>query len=225
MRILALDTTESRLSLALDDGGRVRRVERSFLKPHDETLFPQASALLARGGLDLRAVSGIAASSGPGRFTGIRVGLTFAAVLGKTLRAPVAALTKFEALAWRLSRVPRPGKAARACAVFVAQDSEFYLQELRVGKDKVQMEGEPFWAKADEEGHDGLRSKLRSRLLCGPGARSLAGLLGLEVWEGEASLAEVRARDLLGPARERLTRGGSVPRPLYLKPARFEKPK
>ena len=79
MRILALDTTESSLSLAFDDGKEVRGFERSFLKPHDETLFPQASALLARGGLDLRAVSGIAASSGPGRFTGIWVGLTFAA--------------------------------------------------------------------------------------------------------------------------------------------------
>ena len=244
MRILALDTTESRLSLAFDDGTRVLGVDRFFLKPHDETLFPKVGALLARGGLDLRAIEGIAASSGPGRFTGIRVGLTFAAVLGRVLEAPVAALTKFEALAWRLSRGPRPGKASHAFAVFsaqvvlhsrspggaqtrrrdAAQDSEYYLQELRLGEKEIKTEGAAFWVNA-EDGLDGLRDRLRSRVFCGPAARSLADLLGLDFWGGPASLREVGAADLLGPARERLSKGGSVPRPLYLKPARFEKPK
>lgn len=225
MRILALDTTEDRLSLALDDGARVRCLDRSFSKPHDETLFPQVRALLCKSGLDLKGIEGIAASSGPGRFTGIRVGLTFAAILGRVLRVPVAALSKFEALAWRLSSAERPGKAAFAWAVFSAKGSEYYLQELRIGKDKVQTAGEPFWVKADEGGHPGLRSRLRSRHLCGPAAGSLADLLGLPVWGGPESRRPVVAADLLGPARKSLSRGGAVPKPLYLRPARFEKPK
>ena len=93
------------------------------------------------------------------------------------------------------------------------------------GSGQGQPEGAPFWVKADEGGRNGLRSRLRSRVLCGPAAESLAGLLGLDVWGGPLSLRPVGAVDLLGPARAKLAQGGSAPKPLYLKPARFEKPK
>ncbi len=80
-RILSLDTTSEFASLALVEGGAV--VEEVMLHSTDgfgHILYPHLEALLARRGWDLASVDCFAAASGPGSFTGVRVGL--AAVKG-----------------------------------------------------------------------------------------------------------------------------------------------
>ncbi|MGA3205963.1 MAG: tRNA (adenosine(37)-N6)-threonylcarbamoyltransferase complex dimerization subunit type 1 TsaB, partial [Bryobacteraceae bacterium] len=77
MKILAIDTTSERGSIAVTDGGQV--IEELALEPGDgfaHVLFGEIERLLARNNLRLADIGGFAAASGPGTFTGVRVGLT-----------------------------------------------------------------------------------------------------------------------------------------------------
>ena len=62
-------------------------------------LLPQLSALLARHKLDKHSIDAFAVVSGPGSFTGLRVGLSAIKALAEVLQKPVAAVSMLEALA------------------------------------------------------------------------------------------------------------------------------
>lgn len=99
-RIVAIDTTSEFGSLALADDGRI--VEEILLHSTDgfgHMLFPQLERLLARHGWDYSLVTGFAAASGPGSFTGVRVGLTAAKGLAEACGVKAAAISNLKALA------------------------------------------------------------------------------------------------------------------------------
>jgi tRNA threonylcarbamoyl adenosine modification protein YeaZ len=124
MVILALETATRRGSLALwTDDGPPQRAERAARpedagRTHGERLPADALALLREHGRALRDVDRFAIVSGPGSFTGLRVGMAvvqgFALVTGR----PVSPIPTLEAIAegWRLgaggsalgTREPRP---------------------------------------------------------------------------------------------------------------------
>lgn len=62
-------------------------------------LVPQIAALLARHGLSKTDIVGFAVASGPGSFTGLRVGLAAIKALADVLNTPVAAISLLEAVA------------------------------------------------------------------------------------------------------------------------------
>lgn len=206
MRILAVDTTGPELSLALGDGARVWRVSRKSSRDQDERLLPALESLLRRAGWKLRDLDGVAVASGPGRFTSIRVGMTFASMLARSLGVPAVSLSRFEGFAQRL-RGSRQGDGLYAL-VFPAPRGESWLQCFLKKEGVVLPAGPAQWVGAgqtkDVLGRFGRGWRLR---LCeAPRRRPL------------------RAADLLGPALERLRTGEAGPmRPLYLKPAKFQK--
>lgn len=102
MNLLAVDTTGEALSLVLRAGEKVYRLHRKFALPHDETLLPQIDRLLSRAGLTLKDLDAVAAASGPGRFTGIRIGMAYAAVAAAALKTPALAVSRLEAAAWKV---------------------------------------------------------------------------------------------------------------------------
>jgi tRNA threonylcarbamoyladenosine biosynthesis protein TsaB len=76
MIILASDTSTSLGSVAVRDlNGRVMFVEMNDSKPHSETLLPAVVEVLSLAGLDRGDVQALAVGTGPGAFTGLRVGL------------------------------------------------------------------------------------------------------------------------------------------------------
>ncbi|MCC7154604.1 MAG: tRNA (adenosine(37)-N6)-threonylcarbamoyltransferase complex dimerization subunit type 1 TsaB [Bryobacterales bacterium] len=100
-RILALDTTAEFGSLALIEDTHI--VEETLLHSPDgfgHVLFPQIEALLKRQGWGYGTISGFAAASGPGSFTGVRVGLTAAKGLAEACGVKAAAVSNLKALAW-----------------------------------------------------------------------------------------------------------------------------
>lgn len=99
--ILALDTTSEFGSIALVDESRA--VDEILLHSPEgfgHVLFPQIEALLERNALQISRIECFAAASGPGSFTGVRVGLTAVKGLAEAASRPVVAVSNLRALAW-----------------------------------------------------------------------------------------------------------------------------
>jgi tRNA threonylcarbamoyladenosine biosynthesis protein TsaB len=68
-------------------------------RSYSSTLVAAVGDLLARSGVTLREVGAIVAVSGPGSFTGVRVGLSAVKGFAEALRIPVVAVSRLEVLA------------------------------------------------------------------------------------------------------------------------------
>ncbi len=100
-RILSIDTTSEFGSIALiEDGGVAEEILLHSPDGFGHVLFDQIARLLNRSGVAVSAINCFAAASGPGSFTGVRVGLTAAKGLAEATGRPVAAVSNLRALAW-----------------------------------------------------------------------------------------------------------------------------
>lgn len=100
LRILALDTTAEFGSLALVEDGTV--LEELPLHAPDgfgHVLFGRLQPLLDRHGWTIHHVDCYAAASGPGSFTGVRVGLAAAKGLADVCGRPMVAVSNLRAIA------------------------------------------------------------------------------------------------------------------------------
>ena len=101
LRLLALDTTREFGSIALTEGERlIEEVPLHSPEGFAHILFDQIRCLLERHGLKLEDLGGFASASGPGSFTGVRIGLTAAKGLAEATGRKVVAVSNLEALAW-----------------------------------------------------------------------------------------------------------------------------
>lgn len=100
MLLLALDTATPAVTVAVHDGERCL-AERTELDPrrHGELLAPAVEGVLADAGVRPRDLTDVAVGTGPGPFTGLRVGLVTARTLGATLGVPVHGVCTLDALA------------------------------------------------------------------------------------------------------------------------------
>ena len=100
MRILALDTSTPPGSVALATGGEVTECRIGDAdRTHGERLPGDITALLAAHALTPADIDRYAVCSGPGSFTGLRVGLATVQALALVNRRPVVAVPTLEALA------------------------------------------------------------------------------------------------------------------------------
>ncbi len=119
-RIVALDTTSEFGSIALvEDGATVEEVEIHSPEGFGHVLFPQLQRLLQRHGWRWELVSGYAAASGPGSFTGVRIGLAAVKGLAEASGTRAAAVSTLRAIA-------SFGSAEVRAAVIDARRGEVY---------------------------------------------------------------------------------------------------
>jgi tRNA threonylcarbamoyladenosine biosynthesis protein TsaB len=100
-RLLVVDTATRHAVVALcDEQGSLLGV-REWDSPHrhGEQLMPQLDDLLAAAGLRPRELTGVAIGTGPGSFTGLRIGLAAAKVIAYTVGCPIVGLSTTAALA------------------------------------------------------------------------------------------------------------------------------
>ncbi|MEW6041386.1 MAG: tRNA (adenosine(37)-N6)-threonylcarbamoyltransferase complex dimerization subunit type 1 TsaB [Elusimicrobiota bacterium] len=137
--ILGLDTTGSRLKIALmTPDGKFKSLVRKELN-QETLLFPFIDRLINSSGLKLTDISKICAIRGPGRFTGIRIGLTFARMMNALTGIKVVGLTAFEVLAYQAVNSPdfklwqsqihlESGKGGLIAVLLHAFKTEYYCQ-------------------------------------------------------------------------------------------------
>ena len=104
MLLLATDTSGKHGSIALAECGPGDECKILEVLPltggtFSAQLVPQIAALLAKHGFTKRDIGAFAVASGPGSFTGLRVGLAAIKALSEVLEKPIAAVSLLEAVA------------------------------------------------------------------------------------------------------------------------------
>jgi tRNA threonylcarbamoyl adenosine modification protein YeaZ len=98
--LLAIDTATSTIVVAAGSADGTVLATDAFegRYRHSQELLPAIVRLLDRAGLQLQALMGVIVGTGPGAFTGLRVGLATAKTLAHELRRPVAGVATSQAL-------------------------------------------------------------------------------------------------------------------------------
>ena len=100
MKLLGLDTSTARLSIALEENRQRIHSQNVFLtKRHAEAILPEIESALAAVGWTPKQLDGVAVGLGPGMFTGLRVGIATAQGLSQALDIPMAGVSSFFAAA------------------------------------------------------------------------------------------------------------------------------
>ena len=128
MKVLVIDSALNACTAAVFDGDRALGVRSELMvKGHQERIAGLVrDAVADAGGFD--GIDRIGVTVGPGSFTGLRVGLSFAHGLGAALGVPVVGISTLAALV----RTQDNGVGATA-AVIDARRGQVYVQTFRDG--------------------------------------------------------------------------------------------
>jgi tRNA threonylcarbamoyladenosine biosynthesis protein TsaB len=210
MRLLAVDTALGACSCAIVDDARVLAHRFEIMeRGHAERLAPMVDEAMRESGLAFSDLERLAVTTGPGTFTGQRVGLAFARGLRVALKIPLAGITTLEAMA--TAAIAETG-AEYAVAIHDAKRNEVYFELLREDETLI-----PATIAVFEDALCAIAEATRKAKLAFAGTAGEAAAIG---YEGEAILTPIRQPDALWVARIALTREASneAPKPLYLRP-------
>jgi len=102
--VVGFDTATAAVSVALHNGERV--VAEAFAvdaRRHSELLMPMIAKALAEAGASRGDLTAVAVGVGPGPYTGLRVGVVTARVLGSVLGVPVHGVCSLDVIATAVS--------------------------------------------------------------------------------------------------------------------------
>ncbi len=208
MKILAVDTCFGACSVAVLDGKktlahRIERMERG----HAEALAPMVEALMHQAGLAFAALDRIGVTTGPGTFTGQRVGLAFMRGLRVALKKPLIGVTSLEAMC---AQALDESGSALAAAIHDARRDEVYFA----------MQGgspEPVFAAAFEDAVEDAVERETPFAAGGHGRQSASPMQC--AGHRPVSPTAITAPDALWVAQlaSAMPEPSEVPRPLYLR--------
>jgi len=129
--ILAIETSERLCSAAImlneDDFFELNIQQKNI---HSEKLMEMISTLFNNADVDLKDLSHIAVSIGPGSFTGLRIGLSVAKGLAYGADIPIVPVPNFDALALQISNYLNPND--KFIIANKASMSELYVGNYQV---------------------------------------------------------------------------------------------
>ena len=102
--LLAIDTSGPRLQLALRVGKKTKTLVEDIQRGHAEILFDRLADFLNQNQVAYADISKIIVTTGPGSFTGLRVGIAAARGLGLALDRPVIGVPNLLALSLEIDR-------------------------------------------------------------------------------------------------------------------------
>lgn len=210
MLLLALDTATPAVTVALHDGEDVIASSSQVdARRHGELLLPAVDRVLAEAGLTLDAVTAIVTGTGPGPYTGLRVGLMTADTFGLALGVPVYGLCTLDALAYATDIEKGPFVVATD-----ARRKEVYWAEYADSRTRLT---DPAVDRPAD-----IADRVAGLPAVGAGA-----LLYADTFPNTHGPEHVSAAALASLAAERLAAGEELPapRPLYLRRPDAQVPK
>src|SRR5580693_8596370 len=102
MLILAIDTALDACAAAVldtDAGKLIAQQSEAMKRGHAEALMPLIARVIKQAGIGFAALDRIAVTTGPGSFTGLRVGLSAARGIALAANKPVVGVTTLTAYA------------------------------------------------------------------------------------------------------------------------------
>ncbi len=106
MKILALDSTETASTVAITDGTVLMAQSKINIgRSHSETLLPMVQMLLSGASISFDEIDVYACSTGPGSFTGVRIGAATVKGLAFGKGKPCIGVSALEALAYNFSNI------------------------------------------------------------------------------------------------------------------------
>lgn len=210
MLLLALDTATPAVTVALHDGGDVvASFSQVDARRHGELLLPAVDRVLADAGVKLDAVTGIVVGTGPGPYTGLRVGLMTADTFGLALGIPVYGVCTLDGLAHAAGLDDGPFVVATD-----ARRKEVYWARYEDSRTRT---GEPAVDRPTD-----IAEQVEGLPAVGAGA-----LLYPDTFPDARDPEHVPAASLAALAAERIAAGVAppAPRPLYLRRPDAQVPK
>lgn len=204
--LLAVDTALGACSVALLEGDRIRaHIFEIMERGHAERLAPMVEEAMKAANTGFATLTRLAVTTGPGTFTGQRVGLAFMRGLRLGLQVPLIGVTSLEAMA--AAAMAGTGKS-RAAAIHDARRAEAYLL-LKDGETIVQPPVVLPFAEAVS-----CIKAFGACAVAGTGAAQACERLG-----GGFALSPIRQPDALwvGRLARAMPAPDDVPGPLYLR--------
>lgn len=200
--VLAVDTTFGACSAALIEADRVlARRHAAMERGHAEALAPMVESVMGEAHLSFADLGRLAVTTGPGSFTGQRVGLAFMRGLRVALGIPLVGVTSLAAMA---AEARHETGCENAAAVQEARRGEVYLEAV----------GQAISVRL-------VRFEEALSLLSGIDRLAVAGTAATRVCEAlsKATATMIVAADAVWVARlaASLEATASAPRPLYLR--------
>jgi tRNA threonylcarbamoyladenosine biosynthesis protein TsaB len=205
VKVLAIDTTLQASSVAVTAEGKLcAHLTEGMERGHAERLALMTDSAMREAGVAFADLDRIAVTTGPGSFTGVRVGLAFARGLAVALGKPCIGLSTLEVLA-------REGGDEGVQAAVIALSNTLFLAVYENGARLLAP-----CAEAPDDAAAALANVLgpRQATLRGPGAAPLAAKVSAIFAYHEVAGADAPALAMLSAACEL---SASPPAPLYLR--------
>lgn len=144
--LLAIDTATRLLSIALSQDSHIR-AEYSWYSANHHTiqLAPTVQHLMQQANINTGELTALAVVTGPGSFTGLRIGMSFAKGLALAQHIPVIGVPTLEVVA-----VAQPIMAERLCAVVQAGRGRITPAFYRAEQNRWVQETQPAIMRWDE---------------------------------------------------------------------------
>ena len=128
MKILGIDSSGMVASVAIvQDDILMAEYTMNHKKTHSETLLPMIDEIVRNSETRLEDIDAIAIASGPGSFTGLRIGAATAKGLGLSIEKPIVPVKSCEGLAFNMW-----GTEGLVCPIMDARRNQVYTGIYRV---------------------------------------------------------------------------------------------
>ena len=219
MKILAIDTSAVTCSVAVYDGERVTEEFVNNGLNHSRTLMVLVDSVLKKTGLSPEDIDLFACSSGPGSFTGIRIGVSAVKGMASAVNKPCASVPTLEGMAMSCAN------DGIVCCLMDARRGQFYNAMFeKKGNKLVRLSADN--AESGEDIAARIKDRMAPVTLMGDGARVFESFAeGLNVIHLEYEEIYQRASGIVFRVLS-----GEIPEitanelcPVYLRPSQAER--
>lgn len=138
MLILSLETSGRFGSAAIiDETGKLTESSSAAEMNHLKEIITLADECLVKAGLAKKDITHVAASVGPGSFTGIRIGVTTARTLSQMWELPCISVSSLDGLALRAKAEAMEKGCSYVCPIINARRHQTYAGFWRIEEDKL----------------------------------------------------------------------------------------